>query len=156
MHVDSVFYMYLGRGSNAKLQLYPFHSPGSFATHKFVARLMSMSPSCGCSPQCIFVSNLSVSCHDVWELPLFHSIGWSLDLSLIKVKWTPSAGNTLLLSKGNGWQEGLYQKPEIHRFPQTPVKYIIHRDRLRKSDVLHLFWEQVGGNNPAECLCVST
>ena len=51
-----------------------------------------------------------------------------LDLSLYKVKRTPSAGNTLILNKGDGLEESLHWRAEIHRFPQMPVKYIIHRD----------------------------
>ena len=37
--MDPVFYMYLWEVINTKLQMYPFHSPGSSATHKFHARL---------------------------------------------------------------------------------------------------------------------
>ena len=66
--------------------------------------------------------------------------------TLTEVRWTPSAGNALMLSKGDGWEEGLHWKAEIHGFPQMPVKYIIHRDWHSKNDVLHTFWEQVGGN----------
>ena len=64
-----------------------------------------------------------------------------------KVKWTPNAGNSLMLSKGDGWEEGLHWKAKIHGFPQIPVKYTIHRDGLSKSDELHTFWEQVRWNN---------
>ena len=65
-----------------------------------------------------------------------------------KVKWTPNAGNSLMLSKGEWrWEEGLHWKAEIHWFPQMPVKYIIHRDGLSKSDELHTFREQVRWNN---------
>ena len=66
--------------------------------------------------------------------------------TLSKVKWTPSDGNFLMLTKGGVWEEGLHWKAEIHVFPQIPVTYIIHRDGLSKSDVLHTFWEQVRGN----------
>ena len=64
-----------------------------------------------------------------------------------EVKWTSNAGNSLMLIKGDGGEEVLHWKAEIHRFPQIPVKFIIHRDWLSKSDILHTFWEQVKENN---------
>ena len=81
------------------------------------------------------------------ESNLLHSVWWSLDLSLYKVKRTPSAGNTLILNKGDGLEESLHWRAEIHRFPEIPVKYIIHSNWFSKSDVLHTFWEQVGRNS---------
>lgn len=36
---DSVFCMYLWEEINSKLQMYPFHPPGSSAIHKFLVRL---------------------------------------------------------------------------------------------------------------------
>ena len=153
--MDSVFYMHPWEEINAKLQLYSFHSPGSFTTNSLLPSWLSLSPMCGSSLLCFFYSTSLFHAIMFLEVTLFHSVWRPLDLSLIKVKWTPSAGNTLLLSKGNGWQKGLHWKTEIYGFLQMTVKYIIHRERLSKSDVLHTFWEQDREITSAECFCVS-
>lgn len=88
------------------------------------------------------------------ESNLLHSVWWSLDLSLYKVKRTPSAGNTLILNKGDGLEESLHWRAEIHRFPQMPVKYIIHRDWLSKSMFYTLSESRLEEITTAECLCV--
>lgn len=74
--------LYVSVGVLVKLQMYPFHPPGSSAIHKFLVKVGYPCHLCvgACCCGCLYPTSLL---HPMLlELTLFHSVKWSLDLSL--------------------------------------------------------------------------
>lgn len=85
----------------------PLHPPGSSASHKFLARLdihLNFVLGAHC---CGFLYPTSPD-YIPWcsRSTLLHSVWWSLNFSLSKEVNGHPVQNTLMLNKGDGWEEG--------------------------------------------------